>query len=240
MPFHYKVKPEYRDADPDGLVGLRGYAHYCQDAHTNFMLSINKGNDVLPKQYGAGWVYTRYRVRLFEKAGFSAPVAIQAWMVPYHQPVLADIDLLLTIEGRPAAEARMECCVFSLARRRPIRFSAIELPETLPEDIQNTIPDYFTVDKTAEGMTERYQRTVRYSDLDVMGHMNNQRYIEMFADAYPRDFWERLGPRDMQINFLSQSMEGETLSVRTREENGTVTMAAAHEDGRLAAMAVFR
>ena len=239
MPFCYKIVPQYRDADPDCLVGLRGYTHFCQDAHTNYMLSVNKGNDVLPKQYGAGWVYTRYHVRLMEKVGFTEPVSITVWMEPYRQPILADIDLLLTRGDRPVAEARMECCVFSLTRRRPMRFSAIELPETLQEDIPNTVPEFFNIDKTAESMTERYRRTVRYSDLDVMGHMNNLRYIEMFEDACPREFWERLSPTDMQINFLTQSMEGETLSVCSKEENGTVTMAAVHEDGRLAAMAVF-
>ena len=239
MSFHYEVIPQYRDADPDCLVGLRGYTHYCQDAHTYYMCSINKGNDVLPKQYGAGWVYTRYHVHFLEKADFSGPIEMQVWMEPYHQPILANIDLLLTREDRLIAEARIECCVFSLTRQRPLRFSAIELPEKLPEEIPNTIPDFFAVDKTAEGMTERYRRTVRYSDLDVMGHMNNLRYIEMFQDAYPRAFWERLSPDNMQINFLSQSREGETLSVCAKEENGTVTMAAVHEDGRLAAMAVF-
>ena len=59
MPFAQTVMPQYRDADHDGLIGLKGCMRYFQDAHTWYMHSMNKGNDVLPEQYGAAWIYTR-------------------------------------------------------------------------------------------------------------------------------------------------------------------------------------
>ena len=56
MPFEQTILPQYRDADPDGLIGLKGCMHYFQDIHTYYMHSIHKGNDELPEQYGAAWV----------------------------------------------------------------------------------------------------------------------------------------------------------------------------------------
>ena len=50
MPFEQTILPQYRDADPDGLIGLKGCMHSFQDIHTYYMHSIHKGNDELPEQ----------------------------------------------------------------------------------------------------------------------------------------------------------------------------------------------
>ena len=31
MPFEQTILPQYRDADPDGLIGLKGCMHYFQE-----------------------------------------------------------------------------------------------------------------------------------------------------------------------------------------------------------------
>ena len=130
-------------------------------------------------------------------------------------------------------------CVFSLTRQRPLRLSAIEFPEDFAEETDNDIPGFIGLEKTAEGMEERYQRTVRVSDLDKMGHMTNLRYIEMFQDAHGSQFWKTLNPSEMEISFLSQCREGETLSVRSKADGNTVHLAAVHADGTLASVAAF-
>ena len=109
----------------------------------------------------------------------------------------------------------------------------------MPEVIESDIPDFLPMEKTAEGMEERYRRTVRVSDLDKSRHMTNLRYIEMFQDAYDSDFWQAFGANEVQINFLSQCREGETLSVRSRMDGDRLMMAALHEDGKLAATGAF-
>ena len=134
---------------------------------------------------------------------------------------------------------KIESCVFSLTRQRPLRLSAIEFPEDFAEEIDNDIPDFIGLEKTADGMEERYQRTVRVSDLDKMGHMTNLRYIKMFQDAHDSQFWKALNPTEMEISFLSQCREGETLSVRSKIDGNTVYLAAVHDDGKLASVAAF-
>ena len=135
MPFEQTFQPQYRDADPDGLIGLRGAMHYFQDIHTWFMHSIHKGNDELPEQYGCGWVYTRYLVTLSRKIDYTGPISLQTWMEPYRQPVLVNVNMLLYQHGEIAAMGKIENCVFSLERQRPQRLSAIEFPDDFPEEI---------------------------------------------------------------------------------------------------------
>lgn len=240
MPFTLITKPQYRDADETGLIGIRGFMHYCQDIHTWFMHEYEKGNDVIPEKYGAGWIYTRYHIHLEEKADYTDSLELTAWMEPYRQPVLVNVDVQIRQHDRIIGTGMLETCVFSLARQRPLRLSAIEFPEGITEEIEGPICDFDSIPKTNEGMTERYTRTVRYSDLDKNRHMNNLRYIEMFEDAYDSRFWEEKSPRDMEICFMSQILEGEKISVQSKEENGKVYLAAVHEDGRLASVCMFR
>ena len=69
--------------------------------------------------------------------------------------------------------------------------------------------------------------------------MNNLRYVEMFQDAYDSAFWADFEAREMEISFLSQCLEGETLTVLGRAEGDSVRLAALHADGSVASVAVF-
>ena len=240
MPFTQITMPQYRDADEDGLIGLRGVTRYCQDIHTWYMHSVNKGNDVLPEQYGAGWIYTRYRVQVCHKMDYTDQLSLRTWMEPYRQPVLVNINVEITQHDRIAATGKLETCLFSLTRQRPLRLSAVEFPENFAEDLPNTIPDFSRLEKTADGMESRYIRTVRTSDLDKNRHMNNLRYVEMFQDAHDSAFWDAFQAKELEICFLSQSREGEALSVRSIVGDKSVRLAALHEDGTLASVAEFR
>ena len=56
MPFAQTIQPQFRDADEDGLIGLRGCLRWFQDIHSWYMHDIDKGSAVLPERYGAAWV----------------------------------------------------------------------------------------------------------------------------------------------------------------------------------------
>lgn len=231
--------PQFRDADLDGRIGLRGAARSFQDIHTWFMRSLGKGNDVLPEQYGAAWIYTRYRVRLYRKLDYRDRAEIAAWIEPGNSPARIMIDVTISQHGALAACGRLESCVYSLTERRPLRPRAIEFPEGLAEENPNDIPPFDKPDRSIEGMEKRYERVVRVCDLDKSRHMNNLRYIEMFQDAYDSAFWAGFEARELEICFLSQCLEGETLTVLGRAEEDTVRLAALHGDGRVASVAVF-
>lgn len=154
--------------------------------------------------------------------------------------MLVNENIEILQHGKIAACGKLECCVFSLARQRPLRLSAIDFPENFTEDIPNNIPDFLGIEKTADGTEERYIRTVRTSDLDVNRHMNNLHYIAMFQDAYGSSFWREFSPKEMEICFLSQCREGEEISVRSKITGDAVHFAALHQDGRIASVADFK
>ena len=239
MLFKQQINPQFRDADYDGLIGLCGCMRYFQDGHTYFMHSIGKGNDVIPEQYGAAWIYTQCHVKIYKKIGYEDPLCLQQWIQPYHRPLLLNLDTTIEQNGKLVACGRIETCVFDLNRQLPRRLSSIDFPDGISEEVENTIPAFLGLEKNAEGMEERYQKTVRVSDLDKSRHMNNLRYVEMFQDAYDSAFWSNLQPQEMEIRFISQCREGEVLSIRSALFDNGVRLAALHQDGTLASVACF-
>ena len=239
MLFTQTFHQQFRDSDAEGMIGVKAYMRYFQDLHTWYMHNIGKGNDTLPEDYGAAWVYTRCHIRAHRRIGYGAPLEGSMWMEPYRQPVLVNMDLFLRQDGEVVAEGKLESCLFSLTRQRPIRLGDVDFPEGMPEARADTAEGFIIPERSAEGMETRYAHTVRYSDLDKSRHMNNLRYIEMFQDAYDSAFWQEFCPMEMQLNFLTQCREGETLSIRARLADGALRMAALHEDGKLAALGYF-
>jgi medium-chain acyl-[acyl-carrier-protein] hydrolase len=58
---------------------------------------------------------------------------------------------------------------------------------------------------------------VRYTDIDVNRHLNSSRYIGWILDAYSLEFHRAHRLRVLEINYLGETLEGEVLSVRTRQ-----------------------
>ena len=239
MLFQLQVNPQFRDADHDGLIGLRGCMRYFQDAHTYFMHAIEKGNDVIPEKYGAAWIYTQYHVKINRKIDYDDPLLVKQWIQPYRRPLLLTLDSTIEQRGELVAYGKIETCVFDLNRQLPRRLSSIEFPDGVAEEVENEIPSFIGLGKSADGMKESYQKTVRVSDLDKSRHMNNLRYIEMFQDAYSGDFWTEKEPHQMEIRFLSQCKEGEPITVCSKVDDTGIHFAALHQDGAVASVAFF-
>ena len=70
-------------------------------------------------------------------------------------------------------------------------------------------------------LSAQVERTVRFTDLDVNGHMNNARYLDHLADLLPGSFHENHVIRDMTLGYLAEAREGDTLLQQWQlEENG--------------------
>ena len=71
-------------------------------------------------------------------------------------------------------------------------------------------------------MAELTRRTVRYTDLDVNGHMNNCRYLDWIDDLLPSSFHETHRIQEFSVYYLSEILEGEMLSLHWELSDGPV------------------
>lgn len=78
-------------------------------------------------------------------------------------------------------------------------------------------------------------RTVKFTDLDVNGHMNNCRYLDWAADLQPSGFHREYQPREITLCYLSEAKEGENLTLGWQMIDGALRVEAQREGPNVSA-----
>ena len=82
--------------------------------------------------------------------------------------------------------------------------------------------------------------TVRSTDIDLGGHMNNIAYLRAFMGLLPVDKQKSMPCRDLEIHFRAQCFEGDTLTFRQKQEGGALWVHALLPDGKTAVQIMLR
>lgn len=235
-----KKRQQFREADADGLIGMKGYMDYFQDAAAGYMYHFGWGNDMVHERYGVAWVYVKYRMQVYERTAYEAPLDLECWIEPAGHSVSVKHALEIRKEGRLLANGRLESCLVDLKKRRITRLDAIEFDPVITIPRENPTPDFSRIEQDTEGCEYIYSHRVRYSDLDNNGHMNNLRYIPLLLDCYSPEHHEKKKLRDLEIHYRNQCLYDEEVRLFCiAEEENTDRLVILKEDGTAAACARF-
>ena len=84
---------------------------------------------------------------------------------------------------------------------------------------------------TPAALSQLQQRSVRFSDLDLNGHMNNCRYLDWAADLMPSAFHQENTPKEFTLCYLSEAREGDALCLGyDLDENGDLRLEIQRQD----------
>jgi len=182
---------------------------YAQTVATRHGELMNVGHDVLYPQR-MFWAIIRHRVQITRLPCHGETIRVETWPLPatrssYPRSVIA------------YDEAGNEC------------FRAISLWVLMDVDKRNMIlpgKSGISVAGSVHGnelalpgslapghLTNHRQRTVRFSDLDRNGHMNNTRYLDWISDLLPSNFHQDHVLKEMTICYLAEAWEGQTLDL---------------------------
>ena len=75
------------------------------------------------------------------------------------------------------------------------------------------------------------------AEIDDNGHMNNVAYVRLLLDCFSAKELASGMIRTIEAHYASPCLEGETLGVFCRREEGRCRMAVKHADGRPAVLA---
>lgn len=203
------------EADSMKCATLESLCLYFQEAAWNHAEALGVGFGHLRGQ-GRLWVLSRLAVEVERPAQWGETIKALTWPRGVESIyAMRDFEILDAQEHRIAAGASA-WLVLNAESRRPQRLDKIlshiqglperqavgRSPEKLPD---STLP--------AEGAHFR----VRYSDIDANGHVNNSRYIRWITNSYPAHFHRAYRPLRLEINYIGETLEGDTISVRTLE-----------------------
>jgi medium-chain acyl-[acyl-carrier-protein] hydrolase len=80
-------------------------------------------------------------------------------------------------------------------------------------------------------MEARQERIVRYTELDVNGHMNNTRYLDWVDDLLGGAFHRNHPAKEFTVCYLSEAVEGQTLELHHALTEDNTLRVDAHRIG---------
>ncbi len=216
--WHSQKYQQFREADADGFVGMRGYMDYFQDAAGGYMHEHNWGNDTIHELYGVGWVYTKYRMHMYRRTDYTTPLSLSCWIKADKHVAVIHHELEIREGVELLAEGRLESCLVDMTSRRITKLEAINYDRSLGVVKENHTPDFSRIETRADGLEKVYEHTVRYSDMDNNRHMTNLRYIPLLEDAFDPDWYDAHELRDLEIHYRNQCLYGEKLNIYKGQE----------------------
>lgn len=210
MRHRYECPTRWADLDLLGHVNNVAYVDFLQQARVDFvrrLLPDRAGSyDGGISTPGEGLVVVRHEVTYLASLGErSDPVSVECWVTRVRAAtftlgyeVFHDDS---TLEGgrRVYVRARSVLAPYVFASQRPRRISPGEreaLARFLEEDGVPGAAPIPAVDRDGAG---HWPLSVRFSDLDVYGHVNNVRNLEYFQEARIRLMRELIGAADLRL-----------------------------------------
>ncbi len=118
----------------------------------------------------------------------------------------------IAVNDKKNAEARSMWLVIDLRTRRPVRDRDFgkDFPRVNNENVNMDSPPKPVVDKGAQMLIER---TVGYSDVDILGHANNSCYIAWACDCMGSEFFKGGPAYSLTVNYSSELKESECVKI---------------------------
>ena len=163
------------------------------------------------------WVLSRLAIEMFAYPKMSQPITVRTWVEDAARFFTNRCFEILDKDGKPIGYARSVWAAIHLDTRKPIDLSALgELKDytvELPCPIEKPGKIHPAEDKDEAG--ESY--TVKYSDLDINGHLNSIKYMEHLLDLFGIDLYKEKEIRRFEIAYQSEGKYGMTLSLHKKE-----------------------
>jgi acyl-ACP thioesterase len=229
--FEYKALLTGMDVDGRGFCKPSALLNELQVAA---MLSGETGGfgyELLQQRYGAFWMLVRSWYRLKRPLRYGETVTVRTWHRENRGAMMyRDYDIFSGDEL--VGESVSGWVLANRETRKLMSLSAI------PE-LQGTGGGALCKQKTLSklrlppSMRETERRLMRYSDSDINGHVNNTRYADFACDAVESEQMDgRKFVSEMQIGYLAECRPGETICIRTGEQEGGHYVCGLDESGK--------
>jgi len=169
------------------------------------------------------WVHSRIKIQFLRFPASEERLTVRTWPKTIQQKLFYVRDFeVLDVAGEPVALATSAWLVINTATRHLVPPAAldIKLPEAGRSALDERL-DKLVLDRPGE---ERHRLRAGYSAVDVLGHVNNSRYVEWICDAFPMEQYRQRQIAWMQINYDHEVLPGEEISIRSCPADGSESL----------------
>ncbi len=206
------------EADIHNRASVYSLSNYLQEAARAHAQQLGWGVELLrgKKQF---WVLTRLHVQIIDAPEPGTTISVQTWPKGRDR-IFALRDFFIGSNGQTIVRATSSWALLGLPHRRPMGLD--EMGDLMHErkDIHaiEEVPDKLPRPK---GEIETFVHEVRYSELDLNGHVNNTRYINWMLDTLPIEFHRAHSVNEIQCNYLAEVFPDQNLTIKREAIDAT-------------------
>lgn len=228
------------EVDIYGNCRPAAFLSFFQDLATEHSEIFHTDWHNLFREYHAIWMLVRVWYQIRRPLNMGEELTIRTWqrgtggLIVYR-----DFDLYVGEEQ--VGEAVSAWVVADAETRKMLRPGSLErlAAAPVPEQVKEK---QLKLIRTPKNRKLVYTRTVRYSDLDQNGHMNNTKYADVLMDALSVADMKGRFVSAMQLNYSMECLAGETMNVSRELGENACYIDGCSEDGtrRFEAILQFR
>ena len=201
----------------DTKLSLLGVFGLVESAITECMGMQHIDGMTVKREYGAFWVFTKNRIKIMSSALWGEVVTVQSF-VSDKSHVKLNVDTgLKGSDGKVIAYSRCEMCPLDLETGRIRRTSTVGVDESIVAEppLMDVVFEKFD----DADLPQVDSVVVRSTNIDFSQHCNNVEYLRFLLNTYTVKEMIDSPVKEIEVNYVSQSYEGEQLSVHKMVED---------------------
>ncbi|MEG2573726.1 MAG: thioesterase [Bacteroides sp.] len=158
------------------------------------------------------WVLSRLAIELDEMPEQYQSFSIETWVENVYRLFTDRNFAILNKEGKAIGYARSVWAMISLETRKPADLLTLHGGGLVDYMCDRECP----IDKpgrikvSEQSPISTYQ--IKYSDIDINGHVNSIKYIEHIMNLFPLEIFKKKNVKRFEMAYVAESYYGDTLS----------------------------
>ncbi len=160
------------------------------------------------------WVLSRLAVQLERMPHTGEDYLIETWVSRIYRQFTDRLFTIRSPRGEAYGYAFSTWSLIDLATREPAELDGAFPEMTAAVESGRDVPvQPFSRVRLPAGLQPVRTLQAAYSDLDINGHVNSVRYIEMMLDLYPKSFYEEKTVRRIEVAYSAEAYCGDVLDL---------------------------
>lgn len=225
---HYKRWEIYfSQCDPTAKLKLTELANLFQLTASEHAVSAGLGFFDL-QEYNHSWVLNRMRIEIDELPTWNDLIDVKTW-VEILKGAKSIRDFTLEKDGQKLLGCSSLWAIFNTVKRRPdilqIDTSTIErYPDLKATDVPNSVLNQDFQDSTI------IPYKVKFSDVDMINHVNNTKYLEWCLDTIDPSIMLEHRVKAIDMNFLRELSYNDEVEIHQSIEEHQIQFKITHNE----------
>ena len=225
---HYKEWNVYfPQCYPNAFLKLQEMANYFQITASEHAILAGVGfNDL--QEYKQSWVLNRMRIEIDEMPGWMNQIEVNTW-VEELRGAKSTRDFTIERDGKKLVGVSSLWAIFNTERRRPdiLQINTDHI-ERFPDLHATEIPNQ-KINLEIE-FTEKYEYKVQFSDIDIVNHVNNTKYLEWCLNHINPSIVLQNQIKAIDLNFIKEVSLGEDVIIEKAEGENFILFKISKQD----------